>query len=231
MKQKIGIVKEIYRYPVKSMAAEPITSATLGFRGIENDRRFAFIIVENKTNFPFLNASKLPKMIGYKPYVKDSVLRIITPSGEDLELQSETLRNELSNAYGSEVRLVNFKNGIFDEAEISLISMSTIGEIEKLSGNELDIRQFRQNIIVELTNDIPFYEDEWIGKIVGNENFSVGVTMRDLRCVMLNIDPNTQTSNPEILKTVGKLNQACAGIYGSVIKAGMISVGDELYLH
>lgn len=212
------------------MAAELLDSATLGLRGIEGDRRFAFMIAESKTDFPWLNASKLPKMLGYKPYVKDSLLRIITPNGEDVELQSEILRKDLSNSFGAEVRLVNFKNGIFDEAEISLISTATIKEIEKQSGYTLDIRRFRPNIVIELEDGFPFQEDEWVGKTIGNENFSIAVINRDLRCVMLNLDPNTQTSNPEILKTVGKINQACAGIYCSVIKAGGIAVGDELFL-
>jgi len=229
MHKKIGFIKEIYRYPVKSMMAEPLASATLGLRGIEGDRRFAFIITESKSDFPWLNASKYSKMIGYKPIMNDSITRVITPSGVDLELQSEALRKELSNAYGSEVRLVNFKNGIFDEAEISLISTVTIKEIGKQSGQDLDSRRFRPNIVVEWAGENAFQEDQWVGKIIGNENFSIGVTMRDLRCVMLNLDPDTQAPDPNILKTVGKINQACAGVYCSVIKAGTISVGDELY--
>jgi uncharacterized protein len=233
MKKKIGVIKEIYRYPVKSMASERLASATLGLRGIEGDRRFAFMISENKTDFPFLTGSKYPGLIGYKPYFKDLLPRVITPGGEDFELQSDVLLKELSAAFGSELKLVNFKNGIFDEAEVSLIGSATIKEIEKQSGHLLDIRRFRPNIVMDLTEGIPFQEDQWVGKIIaiGKENVSIAVTMRDLRCVMINIDPDTQASNPEVLKTVGRLNQACAGVYSTVVQTGTISVGDELYLH
>ncbi len=232
MKQTIGTVKEIFRYPVKSMAAERLASAQLGLHGIAGDRRFAFLITGSKSDFPWLNASKYPPLIGYKPYVTDSVHRVITPAGEDLELQDDALRKELSAAYGSEVQPVHFKNGIFDEAEVSIISTSTIREIEKQSGQKLDIRRFRPNVVVDFPIDIPFQEDQWVGKLllIGKGEVSIGVTMRDLRCVMITFDPDTQISSPEVLKTVGRLNQTCAGIYGSVIKTGAISVGDELYV-
>jgi hypothetical protein len=39
---KIGQIEAIFRYPVKSMRGEQLDAATLGWHGIDGDRRFAF---------------------------------------------------------------------------------------------------------------------------------------------------------------------------------------------
>jgi uncharacterized protein YcbX len=54
--------------------------------------------------------------------------------------------------------------------------------------------------------------------------------LRDVRCVMLNLDPETAASTPEILKAVVRTNQNCAGVYGSTLRSGIISEGDGVFL-
>ena len=39
---EIGQIEAIYRYPVKSMRGERVDAATLGWHGIDGDRRLAF---------------------------------------------------------------------------------------------------------------------------------------------------------------------------------------------
>ncbi|MFI5253364.1 MAG: MOSC N-terminal beta barrel domain-containing protein [Bacteroidota bacterium] len=65
---QVGVIKSIYRYPVKSMAGEELPSAELGWHGIERDRRFAFMRTGNMSGFPWLTASKMPELIRYKAY-------------------------------------------------------------------------------------------------------------------------------------------------------------------
>lgn len=43
---------------------------------------------------------------------------------------------------------------------------------------------------------------------------AITVTMRDERCAMLNLDPDSATPAPEMLKAVVRRNQNNAGIYG-----------------
>ena len=49
---KIGHVEAIYRYPVKSMAGEPLEVATLGWHGIDGDRRLAFRRRDDRSGMP-----------------------------------------------------------------------------------------------------------------------------------------------------------------------------------
>jgi uncharacterized protein YcbX len=54
--------------------------------------------------------------------------------------------------------------------------------------------------------------------------------MRDLRCVMINLDPDTAQQNPNIMKAAVRLNANNAGAYGTVVRTGRISVGDSVKL-
>jgi len=58
----------------------------------------------------------------------------------------------------------------------------------------------------------------------------VRVTMRDARCAMLNLDQQTTTPDARELKMVVRLNQNNAGVYGTVVRTGKISVGEQVSL-
>jgi len=64
----LGTVRAIYRYPVKSMAGETQAAADLGWHGLDGDRRFAFRLLGNASGFPWLQASKLPGLLRYRPF-------------------------------------------------------------------------------------------------------------------------------------------------------------------
>jgi hypothetical protein len=57
----------------------------------------------------------------------------------------------------------------------------------------------------------------------------VAVTQRDLRCAMINLDPGTATSAPEMMKAVARANESTAGIYGAVTRTGRLAVGQTLF--
>jgi len=56
----------------------------------------------------------------------------------------------------------------------------------------------------------------------------VNITLRDVRCVMINFDPDTAESDSRIMKTVVRLNRNYAGAYGTVVRTGEISIGDSV---
>jgi uncharacterized protein YcbX len=55
--------------------------------------------------------------------------------------------------------------------------------------------------------------------------------MHDVRCSMVNLDPDSAKSAPEVLKAVVRANQNNAGIYGTVTRTGRLSVGQRIFLH
>jgi hypothetical protein len=54
--------------------------------------------------------------------------------------------------------------------------------------------------------------------------------MRDVRCSMVNLDPDTASPAPEVLKAVVREHQNTAGIYGTVTRIGQLAVGQTVFL-
>lgn len=240
---KLGRISAIFRYPVKSMAGEPLDVARLGWHGIEGDRRFAFRRLNDKSNFPWLSASKLPELILYKPFGLDSnnaellPTHVRTPDGNEYELQSNELREEISSRYGGDVELMNLKAGVFDEASISVITRSTVQCIERESGRGVgscDIRRFRPNVVIETDSAEPFEEDRWVGQTLmsgeGDNCAVIKVYMKDERCRMVNLDPDTAERDVQVMRAVVRLNKNYAGGYGTVIRAGELRIGQVVTL-
>ena len=248
----VGRVREIVRYPVKSMAGIVTESAMIGWHGLEGDRRFAFRRVEADGDFPWLSASRLPELLLYQPVDKGESppTHVRTPRGSLLQIGSADLNTEIGKRLGSGVELMQLKHGIFDEATISVIDLATIAGIGRESGvgADLDRRRFRANIVLETENTQPFLEDEWVGGTLvfgdseGHGSLApdtslrdhvqpaVSVTMRDLRCVMIDLDPDTAEKDARIMKTVVRLNRNYAGVYATVVRTGRIRVGDRVSL-
>lgn len=155
-----------------------------------------------------------------------------TPSGRQLDLRSIELQGEIAERLGSNVELMMLKHGIFDVSPVSLIGLATIARIGDEAGVDLDRRRFRANILVETRDSEPFLEDDWVGGtlVFGNSERrpAVAVTARDLRCVIVNLDPDTSAKHARVMKTIGRLNENTAGVYGTVVQTGTIRVGDPV---
>jgi uncharacterized protein YcbX len=235
-----GYVHELVRYPVKSMAGISTDSAFLGWHGLNGDRRFAFRRLNDNSGFPWLTASRLPELLLYQPLGLDadaedpSPTHIRTPEGLNLALESEELQNSIAEKFGSTVELMKLKHGIFDEASVSVINLATISAIGREVGEDLDTRRFRANIVIATDATEPFLEDSWIGGtlVFGSNDVGpvVNITMRDLRCMMVNLDPDTAKQDPRVMKAVVRLNKNNAGAYGTVARTGQLRVGQSVSL-
>jgi uncharacterized protein YcbX len=234
---KIGQVDALFRYPVKSMAGEQLNAAQLGWHGIDGDRRLAFRRTQDRSEFPWLTAGKLPDLVLFTPQpCEDGGLptHVRTPDGAMLPVFGEELAAEVARRYGAPVEMMQMKHGIFDDAYISVIASETVREISQLAGQNSDVRRFRPNIVVSLLRTAPFQEDDWVGGALsfGEEDDAptIAVTMRDVRCAMVNLDPDSARPTPEVLKAVVRANQNNAGIYGAITRIGRLSVGQSVLL-
>lgn len=235
----IAVVRALYRYPVKSMAGEMLNEIELGWHGFEGDRRFAFVRTNELVGMPWLTASRVPELLLYKPrYVNDDIatgsVQVQTPDGLDLALSDARLSERISELYGSVVHPMRLDSGIFDQAPLSLISHETIAALSDETSRTLEIARFRPNIVVELLDGRPFAEDTWVGRRLTFGTVpdapAMRVTERDIRCVMVNLDPMTLEKDANILKTIAQQHETCLGIYGSTERKGCIRVGDVLSL-
>ena len=236
----IGRVREVVRYPVKSMAGTAVESAFLGWHGLAGDRRFAFRRLGDDSGFPWLSASRFPELIVYRPFGLDESsgeplpTHVRTPAGAELELRDAELQREIADRSGVGVELMKLKHGIFDDGAVSVISLATMAGIGQAAGLELDRRRFRANIVLETHDATPFLEDAWVGGTLvfgeGESSPAVSVTARDLRCMMINLDPDTGKQDARVMKTVVGLNANNAGVYGTVVRSGTIHAGQTVGL-
>jgi uncharacterized protein len=233
---KLGRVGEVVRYPVKSMAGTPIDSAFLGRHGLSGDRRFAFRRLDDNNRFAWLTASRLPQLIVYRPCGLDESsdeprpTHVLTPSGDSLELLGEELNREVSDRFGKNVEMIHLQHGIFDDSTVSVISSATIAHLCHEGEVGIDRRRFRANIVLEGGEGGAFAEDGWVGStlVFGEEESgpAVYVTKRDVRCMMISLDPETGEQAPRVLKAAVRLNGNHAGVYGTVVRTGRIQVHD-----
>ncbi len=240
MLMEIGQVEAIYRYPVKSMGGERLEVARLGWHGLDGDRRLALRRIDDRSGFPWLSASKLPDLLLFSPRRGENGARgelpthARTPAGEELPIFGEELATEVGRRLGAPVQMMQLRHGIFDEASISVIASATVREIGRLAGRSPDVRRFRPNVVVRLLRPVPFQEDEWLGGVLyfgeGDDAPAITVTRRDVRCSMVNLDPDSASPAPEVLKAVVRANQNHAGIYGAVTRTGRLAVGQSILL-
>jgi hypothetical protein len=235
----LGVIAALFRYPVKSMAAEPLSVAELGFHGLRGDRRLAFHRLDVDHGRPWLSASRMPELVRYVPTYKepDSELptHVRTPAGADMPVFGDELAAEVRQLCGVPVRMMQLSHGMFDDANLSVISTATVGEIGRLAGLALDIRRFRPNLVLRLDAPAAFQEDAWLGSLLsfgeGPAAPVVAITQHDIRCSMVNLDPETAASSPSVQKAIVQSNQNRAGAYGAIIRGGTLTPGLQVFLH
>ena len=238
---EIGQIEAIFRYPVKSMRGEPLGAARLGWHGVDGDRRLAFRRLDERGGFPWLTATKLPALILFTPQRREDgngealPTHVLTPEGEELPVFGDALAAEIARRYSGRVEMTQLRQGVFDDASISVITSDTVREISRIAGTGADVRRFRPNIVIRSTRAVPFEENEWLGGVLtfgeAEDTPAVAVTMRDARCAMVNYDPDGGPPSPEVLKAVVRANQNDAGIYGTVTRIGRLAVGQTIVLH
>jgi len=236
---KVGEIEALFRYPVKSMRGELLELADLGWHGLDGDRRLALRRANDRGGFPWLTASKLPELILFVPERRGSVVdghlptHVRTPEGEELAVFGQELATEVGRRHGSPVEMMHLDRGIFDEASVSVITSTTVGEIGRLAAQRLDIRRFRPNIVMSSLRSLPFEEDEWVGGLLSfgetNDAAVIAITNRDERCSMVNFDPESARATAVVLKAIVRVRDNKAGVYGSVIRRGRLTVGQPVF--
>jgi uncharacterized protein len=234
--QTVGVIRQLARYPVKSMQGEALPSLPLTLQGFEEDRRYAFVQSDSRSSFPWLTAREFPELLRWKTSVEKSgtpevAVTVTTAAGERWPVASDELRRALETRSGKSAFLLRDYRGSFDVSAVSLISAQTVARIAAETGTPENPQRFRPNLLVDLQGGGAFDELKWVGKILRlGETARIAVTEVDQRCVMITIDPETLQSRPEVLKCVVQQHNKCAGVYAAVLTPGEVHTGDPITL-
>jgi uncharacterized protein YcbX len=229
---QVGRVVGLWRYPVKSMAAERLSEAEVSWHGFAGDRRWAFIRDGvTQSGFPWLTLRERNDMNLYLPsFVQpdqpDKSRTVVrTPSGAVFDVSDPALAAELCP---DGARVIRQDRGIFDTFPLSLVTTHTLSRLGERVGVRLEVERFRPNILVEPANAEAFAEDGWVGCVLRIGGLRMRVDKRDGRCAVITIDPLTSERNPAILGTVVRERQGCVGVYGSTVRPGRIALNDAV---
>lgn len=234
--QCLGVIRQLARYPVKSMQGEALPSAPLTLQGFEEDRRYAFVQATSRSSFPWLTARELPELLYYRTSVEKAgtpevAVTVATAQGDNLPIESDGLRRTLETRSGKSLFLLRDYRGSYDVAPISLISRQTVARIAEESGTKENSWRFRPNLLLDLEGGGPFDELQWVGKTLRIGSAArIAITEVDRRCVMITLDPATGESSPQILKCVVQKHGQSAGIYATVLTSGEVRAGDTILL-
>jgi uncharacterized protein YcbX len=228
----VGRVVALRRYPVKSMAAEELDEVEVSWHGLAGDRRWAFIRDgQVHSGFPWLTIRQRPELAHYRPRLTEperpnaSAVLVRTPSGGELSVADPALAAEL----GSCVRVIKQDRGVFDTFPLSLLTTQTVAGLGRLTGVELTACRFRPNLLVDAAGS-DFPEDGWVGRVLRIGGLRMRVDARDMRCVVITIDPVTLRRDPAILRAVARERDARLGVYGTIVAPGRVALGDPVEL-
>jgi hypothetical protein len=245
-------IEAIYIAPVKSLALCRVERARVGPHGIAEDRRFFLVDAAGRV-FTQRECGRLATVRATYDGARGR-LRFEFPDGAACEgvaaageplagsfygrefggvLAPGTWNDALSALAGQPLRLVRASGTAFDALPVSLCSAASVEEVRRrANGVAVDERRFRPNFY--LSSAGPHGEDEWVGRRVriGREAI-VRVVMRDSRCVMTTLNPDTGRANMDTLKLIASYrtdqpNEVNFGVYGTVEREGDVSVGDEI---
>jgi len=242
-------IKQIWRFPVKSMQGETLTTATVDNNGIVGDRHWCLRDVESGRN---LTARREPgllfaaaRVVGVDPHQVEIAIPdgpTITGFGND---QDDPAINEaLSTWIGRPVELrvaTSDSTGTYetqaDETETGdwftwegppgSFHDSTRTRVSLVTASTMrdwDPRRFRINVIVDGAN-----EGELVGQTIQAGSVTLNVLKQIDRCVMTTRpQPDGIKRDLSVLKTVIAEMNNMLGI-GSVVETpGTIAVGDAV---
>jgi uncharacterized protein YcbX len=226
------------------MAGEDLNETQVTRSGLFGDRAYAFIDERNLSDFPWMTGRQARDMILFRarfvtlPAVPagngasaavDYALEVTTPEGQTFRMGEAEFTEFLATRFGRPLRLRFSEQSMTDVQPISIFGLHTAGALSAETGIQLDERRFRANFYAQWDAGRPFYEDELVGRALRfGDTVELRVIKKNQRCVMINLDPDTAVASPQVLETVARRHESCLGVYGQVLREGVVRVGDAI---
>lgn len=206
----LGELAAIWRYPIKSLAAEPLRSARIERDGIPGDRAAALFVDDGHARTGKTYRGK-----------EHNLLHTTGDAERGVQLARER---------GVTVSVHNSEPHYFDDAPVSLIFDRWIREVEAALEMTLDPRRWRPNLYALGAPEFAFTEGGLLGATIeiGEVCFRVRDTIR--RCVTTTYDIATGESDQDVLLYVAQKRANVMGVYCEVEFAGTVREGDALRL-
>lgn len=206
-------VAELWRYPVKSMAGEPLREADVGRDGIAGDR---VLRVEGERGL--VTARAAPALLGLAATVDERGHPLVEGRPWDGEGAAAAVRE----AVGTEARLVDDRAVRFDE---SPLLVTTDGAVRAFG---FDGRRLRPNLVIAGAPGLA--EREWPGRRLRAGEAVIRVDHLCERCVITTVDPHTLEQDPDVLRSIRDRFDGRIALNCWVEEPGTVRTGDPVEL-
>jgi hypothetical protein len=205
-------VAGLWRYPVKSLAGEPLTETRLTVNGIPGDR-----VVQVHGPEGVRSARRQYQLLG---------LHATTgPDGQPLinghPWESEAALELVKAKAGADAELA-FYNGL-ERFDILPLLVATDGAVAEFGR---DIRRLRPNILIGGVEGMT--ERSWEGVEIKLGEAIVRLDSLRARCPMTTVDPDTIERDPEVLRDIGRRFGGRLALNADVEREGVVKIGDPV---
>jgi hypothetical protein len=228
----VGVVKELWRYPVKSMLGEPCQNLHFDGRGVVGDRLFA--VRDGRGKFgsgkDTRRFTKIDGLFKFRATYDGSVPVITFPCGKSARGDDSSIHSELTEALGQPVTLTKEQNiSHFDSAPVHLITTASLDWLKaKLPESVINERRFRPNILIE-TEGFGLTEQNWIGEMLRiGQDVRLEIIAPTERCVMTNFAQPTIPEDNSIFACIGREANLKFGVYAKVIVGGEVNCDEKV---
>lgn len=204
-------ITELWRYPVKSLAGEPLSVVDIRETGIVGDRVVQVVNTAGRT----VTSRTKPKLLGYHA--------TLGADGEPLVDGRPWRDMDVRDAAGSDARLVRF-DGV-ERFDILPLLVATDGAITAFG---YDRRRLRPNIVIGGVNGLD--ERRWEGKTLRAGEVVIGIQDLRERCIMTTFDPDTLEQDVGVLLKIRREFGGLLALNCYVVKPGRLAVGDAVEL-
>jgi len=206
-------VDQLWRYPVKSLAGEPLEHAVITEDGIAGDR-----IVHVRGPEGVRTSRRQHRMLGLHGILGTDGVPLIDghPWTDDRALAL------VRAAAGDDAWLASDGYGMFD---ILPLLVATDGAIAAFGR---DGRRLRPNIVIGGVEGLD--ERTWPGAELHIGSVVIALDSLRPRCPMTTIDPDTLERDSEVLRDIGRRFGGLLALNADVVRPGTIRVGDPVRL-
>jgi uncharacterized protein YcbX len=243
-------IRQILRYPVKGLSAEPLARVALApGEGVPGDRRFALHVGNQpfdpeapawqpKTNFlTLMRHERLARLA--TTFDEASGVLTIARDGRTVargDLGQPSGRTVIEEFFGAFMagaatrmpRLVEAPGHMFSDSpakSVSLIGLASLKDLERVTRARVDLLRFRANFVVD--GLAPWEEFAWVGREIALGSARGRVTARIDRCAATSVNPRTAERDLNVpLALQDGFRHADCGVYVAITEPGEAAVGD-----
>ena len=207
-------IEGLWRYPVKTLAGEPITEAALTADGVPGDR-----LVHVRGPEGVRTSRRHHRLLGLRGTLGPDGQALVN----GLPWQSAEALALVRAAAGDDAWLAAYDGP--ERFDILPLLVATDGAVAAFGR---DIRRLRPNILIGGVEGLA--EVQWEDALLRVGQVVIRLDSLRGRCPMTTVDPDTLERDPEGLRDIGRRFGGRLALNAEVLQPGVVRVGDPVIL-